>query len=359
MKPKVYITRRIPAAGPDLLRSSCEVEIWDDDDVIPREILLAGSRGADALLCLLTDRVDGELLEAAPRLKVIGAMSVGYDNVDLAACSRRRIPVGNTPGVLTETTADLTWALLLACARRLVEGADFVKAGRWTTWGPLLMLGPDIHGATLGVIGMGRIGSAVARRARGFGMRILYHDPACRGDAGRETGAECVPLDKLLRESDFISIHATLGSSSRGMIGTEAFALMKPTAVLVNVARGPIVDTEALTEALSAGRIFAAALNPCRPITLCSPCPIAWSFPISEAPASPPGPGWPSWPRKTSWRVWPAVGSLTASTRTYMRSETFRAGRSRRGRTADCRWTRRDVSSPSVPVPEMSGRHSR
>ncbi|MBN1940151.1 MAG: D-glycerate dehydrogenase, partial [Candidatus Aminicenantes bacterium] len=163
MKANVFITRRIPKAGPDLLRPSCEIEAWDSDEVVPREVLLEGCRGANGLLCLLTDRIDEELLAASLRLKVVSTMSVGYDNVDLAACTRRGIPVGNTPGVLTETTADLTWALLLSCTRRIVEGVDFVRAGRWTTWGPLLLLGPDVHGATLGIVGMGRIGSAVAR----------------------------------------------------------------------------------------------------------------------------------------------------------------------------------------------------
>jgi len=261
MNAVVFVTRRIPEAGMALLRNACEIEAWDSDDVVPRDVLIRGSRGADALLCLLTDRVDGELLEAAPRLKIVSTMSVGYDNVDVAACTRRGIPVGNTPGVLTETTADLAWALLLASARRVVEGADYVRVGRWTTWGPLLMLGPDVHGATLGIIGMGRIGAAVARRARGFGMRILYHDPRPNGEAERETGAIPVPLDELLRESDFVSIHATLDPSNRGMIGAEALARMKPTAVLVNVARGPIVDPRALHDALVNRRIFAAALD--------------------------------------------------------------------------------------------------
>lgn len=297
MKANVFITRRIPKAGPDLLRPSCEIEAWDSDEVVPREVLLEGCRGANGLLCLLTDRIDEELLAASLRLKVVSTMSVGYDNVDLAACTRRGIPVGNTPGVLTETTADLTWALLLSCTRRIVEGADFVRAGRWTTWGPLLLLGPDVHGATLGIVGMGRIGSAVARRARGFGMRILYHDPECRADAGREVGAACVPLETLLRESDFISIHATLGPSSRGMIGAEAFALMKPTAVLVNVARGPIVDTQALYEALSGGRIFAAALD------VTDPEPLPADHPLLALP---------------NCLVVPHIGSASIATRSLM-----------------------------------------
>lgn len=297
MKPTVYLTRRIPEAGPALLRDSCGVEAWDSDDVVPRNVLLAGCREADALLCLLTDRIDGELLDNAPRLKVVATMSVGFDNIDLAACTARGIPVGNTPGVLTESTADLTWALLLACARRVVEGAGFVRAGGWTTWGPLLMLGPDIHGATLGIIGFGRIGAAVARRARGFDMRILYHDPGCREKAGQNEGAACVPLETLLRESDFVSIHATLGPSSRGLIGAEALALMKPTAVLVNVARGPIVDTRALYEALAAGRIFAAALD------VTDPEPLPADHPLLDLP---------------NCLIVPHIGSASIATRTRM-----------------------------------------
>jgi len=261
MSSKVFVTRRIPESGLLKLRETCEVSIWDSDEVIPRDALLGGVAGADALLCLLTDRIDRDLLAAAPRLRVIATMAVGYDNIDVAECTRRRIPVGNTPGVLTETTADLTWALILSSARRITEGAEYVRAGRWSTWGPILLLGADVHGATLGIIGMGRIGTAVARRARGFDMRILYSDSRRNEEAERDTGATLVELDTLLREADFVSIHATYNPSSHRMIDARALALMKPSAVLVNVARGPIVDPQALYDALANRRLFAAALD--------------------------------------------------------------------------------------------------
>ena len=261
MKPKVLATRRIPARGVELLQATCEVDLWDSDEVIPREDLLQRVASAEGVLCLLTDRIDAEVLDAAPGLRVVSNMAVGYDNIDVDECTRRGIPVGNTPGLLTETTADLTWALLLAAARRLPEGIDYVRLGKWTTWGPMLLLGMDVHGATLGIVGMGRIGLAVARRARGFAMRILYHDIVRNEAAEKETGAEYADLDTLLRESDFLTIHTTLNPSARHLINAEAFARMKPSAVLINTARGPIVDPEALYDALKGKRIFAAALD--------------------------------------------------------------------------------------------------
>ena len=262
-KPSVFVTRLIPKEGLDLIRRACEAEIWTDELPPPRPVLLEKVRGVDGLLTLLTDRIDADLLDAAgPRLKVISNYAVGYDNVDVAAATARRIPVGNTPGVLTETTADMAFALLMAAARRIVEGADYVRAGRWRTWGPTLLLGHDVHGATLGIIGLGRIGQAVARRARGFDMRVLYFDPDCDADKGAAVGAAVrCNLEELLAEADFISLHVPLTAETRRLIDADALARMKPTAVLVNTSRGAVVDTGALYDALREGRIAYAALD--------------------------------------------------------------------------------------------------
>ncbi len=261
MKPKVLVTRRIPEEGLAMVRAACDVSLWGSDEPIPRAVLLRDVADVAGLYCLLTEQVDAELLDAAPRLKVVSNMAVGHDNIDVAECTRRRIPVCNTPGVLTETTADLAWALMMAAARRIVEAADYVRAGRWTTWGPLLLLGSDLHRATLGIFGFGRIGKAMARRARGFDMRVVYHDIQRDEAAERELDATYVEFDALLRQSDFLTIHTTLNPATRYAIDAGALARMKPNAVLVNAARGPIVDPHALFDALKAGRIFAAALD--------------------------------------------------------------------------------------------------
>jgi len=216
---------------------------------------------ADGLLCLLTVRVDEALLSRAPRLRVVSNMAVGYDNVDVAACTRRGIPVSNTPGVLTDATADLAMTLLLAAARRLPEAAADAREGRWTTWSPTGWLGADLAGATLGIVGMGKIGYAVARRARGFGLRILYADPGVHDVAEREFGAVRVPLDLLLRTSDFVTLHCLLTPETRGLIGEAALRAMKPNAILVNTSRGPVVDQDALVRALTEGWIAGAALD--------------------------------------------------------------------------------------------------
>jgi len=262
-RPRVFVARRIPDDGLDPVLAATVADVWPDEIEPPRAELLRRVAGCDGILTLLTDRVDAELLDAAgPQLRVVSNFAVGFDNIDVPECTRRGIPVGNTPGVLTETTADLAWALLMAAARRVVEGADYVRAGKWKTWGPLLLLGPDVHGATLGIVGFGRIGQAVARRASGFGMRILYHDvqrvdPAVES----ELGARYVPLDRLLAESDFVSLHVNLTAETRGLIDAAALARMKPTAIVVNTARGPVVDTMALHDALRDGVIAAAALD--------------------------------------------------------------------------------------------------
>ena len=269
-KPKVFLTRRILESGLKLVQEFCEADVWPDELPPSYDEILARVRGVDGLLCLLTDRIDAAVLDAAgPGLKVISSYAVGVDNVDVAAATARRIPVGNTPGVLTDATADLAFALLLAAARRVVEGDRLVKAGGWKTWGPAFMLGADLRGATLGIVGFGRIGRAVARRANGFGMRILFTDPS---PAAPEPGVEATQVDfeTLLRESDFVSLHCPLTPETRGLMNAATFGKMKPTAVLVNTSRGPVVDQDALYEALSSKRIFAAALD----VTTPEPLPI-------------------------------------------------------------------------------------
>lgn len=258
---KAYITRLIPAEGLDMVRRYCDVEVWEGELSPPYELLLEKVRDIDGLLSLLTDRVDASLMDAAPKLRVISNYAVGYDNIDVAAATQRGIIVGHTPGVLTEAVADFTMALLLAAGRRVVEGERFVKAGRWKAWGPTLFLGRDIHGATLGLVGLGRIGGGVARRARGFAMRILYHDIARREDLERELGLIYTDFETLLRESDFVSLHVPLTEDTHHLMSKEQFALMKPTAILINTSRGPVVDQRALYEALRSGKIAGAALD--------------------------------------------------------------------------------------------------
>jgi lactate dehydrogenase-like 2-hydroxyacid dehydrogenase len=260
MKPRVFVTRRIPDAGLLPLRAACEVALHDGELPPSREEMRDGVRGCDGLLCLLTDPVDAGVIAAGgPRLRVISAYAVGTDNIDVAAATRAGIPVGNTPGVLTEATADLAFALLMAGARRLAEGSRFARLGLWKTWSPTLLLGAAVHGATLGIVGMGRIGRAVAKRAAGFSMRVLTCDPLPSGDAVEGTTA--VPLGTLLAESDFVSLHAPLLDSTRRMIDARALAAMKRTAILVNTARGGLVDHEALADALERGVIGGAALD--------------------------------------------------------------------------------------------------
>lgn len=266
-KPRVLVTRVIPDEGLDPIRDACEVDLWTDELPPPRDELLRRVAGVDGLLSLLTDVVDDELLDAAgPQLKVVSNFAVGFDNIDVPALTRRGIPAGNTPGVLTETTADLAFALLMAAARRIPESVDYVREGNWRTWGPMLLMGVDVHGATLGIVGFGRIGRELARRGRGFGMKILYHDvhPATPEEEA-ELGARQVELDELLRESDFISLHVNLTDDTHHLIDAAALRAMKPTAVLVNTSRGPVVDPDALTVALRDGEIFAAGLDVTEP----------------------------------------------------------------------------------------------
>jgi len=262
MKPKVYVSRRLPAVALEELMQSCQVEIWDrETPPPPYQTIKEKVRDKQGLLCLLTDRIDAGLMEAAPDLKVISQCAVGYDNVDVAAAEERGILVGNTPGVLTDATADFTFTLLMSAARRVGEAIDYVRDGRWKTWGLTILLGQDVYGTTLGIIGLGRIGQAVARRARGFNMRVMYFDRERRTQIESELGVEYRELDELLRQSDFVSLHVNLSEDTKGMIDGRAFELMKPTAILINTARGPIVDSDALYRALREGQIAYAALD--------------------------------------------------------------------------------------------------
>lgn len=261
-KPYVYISRRLPDAAVKIIAAACEYRMWDQDaEPVPRETLLRELANAEGLLALLTERIDQELLDAAPNLRIVANMAVGYDNVDLQALRQRKVMLTNTPDVLTETTADLAWALLMAAGRRIVEGHNTIKAGGWTTWSPMFMVGQDIYGATLGIVGAGRIGAAVARRAQGFGMKLLYHNRRPALELEAQTSAQYRDLESLLRESDFVVVLLPLSIETRGMFGAEQFALMKETAVFVNASRGPVVREQDLYAALKRGRPWAAGLD--------------------------------------------------------------------------------------------------
>ena len=261
---RVFVTRVMPGEGfAGLLDDPAfDLDVWPDELPPPREALLQRIAGVDALVCMITDQIDAGVLDAAgEQLKVVSQMAVGVDNVDVAACAARGIPVGNTPGVLTETTADMAWALILASARRVVEAAEYVKAGNWKTWTPTQMAGIDVFGSTLGVIGFGAIGQAVARRAQGFGMRVLCWNRTPRPEAAAALGVQQRSFEDVLAESDVISINVALTDDTRGLIDADALERMRPGAILVNTSRGPIVDEEALVAALQAGRIGGAGLD--------------------------------------------------------------------------------------------------
>jgi glyoxylate reductase len=280
---RVYVTRQLPFPALDRLRAAHAVDVWPERLPPPREALLRAAAGADGLLTMLTDRVDAELLDAAPQLRAVANLAVGTDNIDLAAAAERGVAVGSTPDVLTDATADLAFALLLAAARRLPQGAEFVRAGEWVTWEPAGDLGADVSGATLGIVGWGRIGQAVARRAAGFGMEIVHSRPA--------------PLEELLERSDFVSLHVPLTPETRHLIDAAALARMKPTALLVNTARGPVVDQSALADALRAGALAGAALD------VTDPEPLPPDDPLLDAP---------------NLLVVPHIGSATVRTRARM-----------------------------------------
>ncbi|MGB5931893.1 MAG: glyoxylate reductase [Anaerolineae bacterium] len=261
MKPRVYVTRILPEKAWEMTEEFCEAEVWEGELPPPREVLFEKVREIEGLLCLLTDEIDAPLMDAAPRLKVISNCAVGYDNIDVKAATERGIIVGNTPGVLTDTTADLAFALLMATTRRIPEATRFVRAGKWKTWELTVLLGQDIYGATLGIVGMGRIGSAVVKRAAGFGMKIFYYDVARREDLEEKLGVTFTDLERLLRESDFVTLHVPLTKETHHLIGGKELKMMRPTAILINTSRGPIVDQGALYDALKSGQIAAAGLD--------------------------------------------------------------------------------------------------
>jgi glyoxylate reductase len=261
-KAKVFVTRIIPETGLNRIKQECDAEVWTDPLPPPAAVLRQKIAACDGLVALLTDRIDGPLLDLAPRLKVISNYAVGFNNIDVSAATERGIAIGNTPGVLTDATADMAFCLLIAAARRVVEGHSYTLAGKWKTWEPLGHLGQDLAGRTLGVVGMGRIGFALAKRCRGgWDMNLLYHDVYRNEKAEKELAARSVDLDTLLREADFISVHTDLNDKTRGMFSEEQFRKMKRTAVFVNTARGPLVDPKALAKALRSGTIFAAGLD--------------------------------------------------------------------------------------------------
>ncbi len=263
LHPPVLVTRRLPVEALDRIAARCDLTLYDGEGAMPRADLLAAVAGKAGAITLLTDRVDDEFLDAAgPDLAIVANYAVGFDNIDVEACTRHGVLASNPPEVLTETTADTAFALMIAASRRIAEGDRFLRSATPWIWGPLMMLGQDVHHKTLGVVGFGRIGQALARRARGFAMRILYHDmyrpPA---EIERELGADYRDLDDLLRDSDFVSLHVNLTPQTRHLINAQRLATMKPTAVLVNTSRGPVIDEEALAKALSGQQIFGAGLD--------------------------------------------------------------------------------------------------
>ncbi|MBI5201474.1 MAG: D-glycerate dehydrogenase, partial [Elusimicrobia bacterium] len=251
MKPRVLVTRNIPAESLALLTAHFDVDYRDKSTPIPRSELLRRAKNAKAILCLLTERVNGELLDAAPDCRIVSTFSVGLDHVDVPECTRRGVLVTHTPGVLTETCADFTWALLLAASRRIVEGDSMMRRGRYKGWDPLMLLGTDVHNKTIGILGFGRIGQAVARRAAGFDMRVLYSDVRRAPEAvERDLHAEFVDVERLLKESDFVCLHAALDQTTYHLLDERRLRMMKRSAYLINGARGPIVDEKALVKAL-------------------------------------------------------------------------------------------------------------
>ena len=259
-KPKLFITRYIPEEAIKRLEEVFEVEIFPENRAITHEELKEKVKDIDALICLLTDNIDHEIIEAASNLKCISVYAVGYNNIDVETATKQGIVICNTPGVLTETTADLAWALIMSCARRIVEADCFVREGKFQGWEPMLMLGNDIFGKTLGIIGMGRIGRAVANRALGFDMKVIYYDPQVDPES-LPSDYVSVDLTTLCQNSDFISIHTPLTPETRHLIGEKEFNLMKPTAILINTARGPIIDEQALISALKENKIAGAGLD--------------------------------------------------------------------------------------------------
>ncbi|MFI8688115.1 2-hydroxyacid dehydrogenase [Rossellomorea sp. NPDC077527] len=262
MKPFIYITRKLPESVIEPLMDEFEVDMWNREDApVPRDILLEKAEKASALLTMLSDKIDRELLQNADSLRIVSNLAVGYDNIDLKAANEKGVTITNTPDVLTETTADLTFALLLAVARRIVEADRYIKEGKWKSWSPLLLAGADIHHKTMGIVGMGSIGEAVAKRAKGFNMNVLYYNRSRKHEAEQSIGVQYALLDELLSQSDFVVILAPLNPETEGMFQGNQFKKMKKTAILINAARGPIVNEEELIQALKRGDIAGAGLD--------------------------------------------------------------------------------------------------
>lgn len=294
-KPRAFVTRHMPGDALDHLLADADVDLWPGETPPPYEELVHRTADADGLICMLTDRVDAALIAAAPHLKVISQMAVGYDNIDVSAATAREIPVGNTPGVLTEATADLTFALILAVTRRIVESERFVREGKWKTWDPGALLGFELNGARLGIVGFGKIGRAVARRAQGFGVEVVFSN---RSQVATDLGRQ-VAFEELIRTSDIVSSHVPLSGETEGLIGERELRSMKPTAYLINAARGGIIDQAALVRALNDGWIAGAGLD----VTAVEPIPS--HDPLLSAP---------------NCVVLPHIGSATLSTRSRMAS---------------------------------------
>ncbi|MCA0172221.1 2-hydroxyacid dehydrogenase [Bacillus sp. RAR_GA_16] len=262
MKPKVYLTRKLPDEIINQLSEKCELRMWwSEEEPVPRAVLEREIQEVDGLFCMLTEEIDHSLLENASKLKVVANMAVGYNNIDIKAAKEKGVVVTNTPGVLTETTADLTFALLMATARRIPEASTYLREGKWEAWSPMQLTGQDVYGSTLGIIGMGRIGEAVAKRARGFNMEVLYHNRRRNQDAEEEMELQFVELDDLLKTADFVCVLTPLTSETKNLIGLKELRMMKKTAILINTARGGIVNEEALYHALKEGDIWGAGLD--------------------------------------------------------------------------------------------------
>jgi len=261
-KPKVYVTREMPERGLRIIKARFDAEVWPDYAPPPKKTLIEKAAKVDALATLLSDKIDAEVYNAAPKLKIVAQMAVGFDNIDVAEATKRGIYVTNTPGVLTETTADFAWTLLMAVARRVAEADRYVRAGQWkVSWHPMMLQGRDVYGATLGIVGLGRIGCAIAKRAKGFDMKVLYYDVIRRPDFEKEYDIEFTDIDSLFQKADFITINTPLTKETHHLVDEKKLKTMKKTAYLINNARGPIVDEKALYKALKEGWIAGAALD--------------------------------------------------------------------------------------------------
>jgi glyoxylate reductase len=298
-KPRVFVTRVIPDPGLTMIIDACDAEVWREEMPPSRDIVLKKIKDTVGILSLVTDKIDGEVMDSAgDQLKIISNYAVGVDNIDIQEATNRGVLVGNTPGILTETTADLTFALLLSAARRIGEGIDYIRGNKWETFKPMELLGRDVHNSTLGIIGMGRIGIEVARRAKGFTMDVIYYDYRGRGELGEAVNAKmCTTIDELFQKADFISLHIPLTVETKHLIDDAAFANMKDTAILINASRGPVVDSDALYDALKSKKIAYAALD------VTDPEPIPFSHKLLSLP---------------NCLIVPHVGSATIETRSKM-----------------------------------------